>query len=124
MYLSDTREIKAAMRFFKHCETMLDEVPEQITTDKEPALYTAIKNSFCSQTKHRDSKYMNNNIEQSHRTIKSGIRPMKGFQDPWCAMICCTVFEAISQFFSARSKTLAQRRKLFASKLNDYLATA
>ena len=45
--------------------------PEQITTDKDPALYPAIKNVFGNTTKHRDSKYMNNVIEQDHIGIKS-----------------------------------------------------
>ena len=35
----------------------------------------------CTQgetVKHRDIKYMNNKIEQSHRGIKAWYRPMKG----------------------------------------------
>jgi len=61
--------------------------PEQITTDKEPALYPAIKNVFGSTAKHRDNKYMNNRMEANHRDIKSRYQPMKGFKNPFCALI-------------------------------------
>ncbi|PHQ78835.1 MAG: hypothetical protein COB66_08070, partial [Coxiella sp. (in: Bacteria)] len=80
-------------------------------TDKEPALYGAVENVFGDYTTHRDNKYMNNCIEQSHREIKSRYRPMKGFQDSWCAMIFCTVFEETKQFFRMNNKTQSQRRK-------------
>jgi len=55
-------------------------MPIQITTDKEKALYLAIRNTFGDKTKHRDSKYKNNCIEQDHRGIKSRYKVMKGFK--------------------------------------------
>lgn len=66
--------------------------------DKEKALYPAIKNVFAN-TKYRDSKYMNNRIEQDHRGIKSRYKPMKGFKNIFCALIFCTAFEEIRNFF-------------------------
>ena len=77
VYLSDVRDQAAAEAFFKQAINTTGIVPEQITTDKEPALYPAIKNVFCDKTKHRDSKYMNNCIDQDHRGIKSRYKVMK-----------------------------------------------
>lgn len=77
VYLSDERDQATAEAFFKQCEKTTGVTPLQITTDKEPALYPAIANVFGGDTKHRDSKYMNNRIEQNHRGIKS-MRPENG----------------------------------------------
>ncbi len=63
---------------------------------------------------------MNNVMEQSHRAIKSRYRPMKGFQDSWCAMIFCTVFEEIKQFFRMRNKTQSQQRHGFAPRFQEF----
>ena len=43
-------------------------------------LYPAINNVFDENTKHRDSKYMNNRIEQNHRGIKRIVKSMMGFK--------------------------------------------
>jgi len=59
---------------------------QQITTDKEPALYPAIRKLFSTYTKHRDSKYMNNKIEADHGITKSIISAMKGFKNIFCAL--------------------------------------
>ena len=120
VYLSDVRDQTAAETFFKQAQKTTGVVPEQITTDKEPALYGAIKKVFGDQTKHRDSKYMNNRIEQNHRGIKSRYQVMKGFKDSWCAMIFCHVFEEIRQFFRMKDKTRAERRKIIASRIQQF----
>lgn len=91
--------------------------PEQITTDKEPALYPAVKNIFGANTKHSDSKYMNNVIEQDHRGIKSRYSVMKGFNNIFCALKFCTAFEEIRQFFRMKHKTRAERRRMITPKI-------
>ena len=120
VYLSDTRDKKAAEAFFKSCALTTGTLPTQITTDKEPAFANAIKNALGDDIKHRHSKYMNNVIEQDHRGIKSRYRSMKGFKDSWCAMIFCTVFEEIRQFFRMKNKTQAQRRQCFAPQFQEF----
>ena len=120
VYLSDVRDQFAAERFFQQAQKATGITPIQITTDKEPALYPAIKNVFSSETKHRDSKYMNNKIESDHRGTKSRLSIMKGFKNIFCALKFCTVFEEVRQFFRMKNKTRAQRRSLFASKIKDY----
>ncbi len=51
---------------------------------------------------------------------------MKDFKNIFCALIFCTAFEEIRQFFRMAHKTRAERRKLFASKFQQFnnLATA
>ena len=91
-----------------------------MTTDKEPALYPAIKNIFGDVTKHRDSKYMNNRIEQDHRGIKSRYKVMKGFKFFFCALIFCTGFEEIRQLFRMKHKTRSERRRIMPSKIQIF----
>jgi len=124
VYLSDKRDKKAAKQFFKNCFKTTDVMPSQITTDKEPAFPDAIKNALGEDVKHRDSKYMNNRLEQNHRGTKSRTDVMKGFKDSWCAMIFCHTFEEIRQFFYMPNKTTAQRRRLFAPKFQEFINTA
>jgi putative transposase len=120
VYLSDTRDQAAAERFFRQAQLTTGITPIQITTDKEPALYPAIKNTFPMNTKHQDSKYMNNKLESDHRVTKSRLSVMKGFKNIFCALKFCTAFEEIRQFFRMKNKTRAQRRTILTSKVNDY----
>lgn len=86
VYLSDVRNQETAESFFEQAAKVTGVYPEQITTDKEPALYSAIDNVFGDYTTHRDNKYMNNRIEQSHRGVKSRYNVMKGFKNIFCAL--------------------------------------
>ena len=100
VYLSDKRDQEAAETFFSQCAKTSGIYPENITTDKEPALYCAIENTFGDYTDHRDSKFKNNVLEQDHRGPKSRIHVMKGFKNIFHAQIFCTAFEEIRQHFS------------------------
>ncbi len=120
VYLSDVRDQKAAEAFFKQAIDTTGIVPEKIMTDKEPALYPAIRSVFGDKTLHRDSKYMNNKIEQNHRGIKSRYKVMKGFKHPISALIFCTAFEEIRQLFRAKEKTRSQRRCFLAPKIQKF----
>ena len=62
-YLSDVRDQAAAEAFFEQAAKTTGVYPEKITTDKEPAFYSAIENTFGDYTDHRDNKFMNNIIE-------------------------------------------------------------
>ncbi len=119
VYLSDTRDQAAAERFFKQAEETTGVTPSQITTDKEKALYPAIINVFGSNAKHRDSKYMNNCIEQDHRGIKSRYKPMKGFKNIFSALIFCTAFEEVRQLFRMKNKTRSERREIIMPKIHE-----
>lgn len=117
VYLSDVRNQAAAEAYFRQAQNTAGITPEQITTDKEPALYSAIKNVFGADTKHRNSKYMNNVIEQDHRSIKSRCSVMKGFKNIFCALKFCTAFKEIRQFFCMKNKTRAEHHGMITSKI-------
>ena len=119
VYLSDVRDTKAAESFFRQAAKCCGVYPYMITTDKEPALYNAIEDTFGDYTDHRDNKFMNNRLEQDHRGIKSRLNPMKGFKNIFHALIFCTVFEEIRQFFRMKNNTRAEKRGLFAPKFQE-----
>ena len=120
VYLSDVRDQQAAENFFNQAHETSGVTPSQITTDKEKALYPAIKNVFSDNTKHRDCKYKNNCLEQDHRGIKSRYKVMKGFKDMLCALVFCTAFEEIRQLFRMAHKTRAEKRSIIASKFQQF----
>lgn len=119
VYLSDVRNQAAAEAFFRQVKKTMGITPIQITTYKKPALYPAIANLFPPETKHRDSKYMNNILESDHRAVKSRLSVMKGFKNIFCVLEFCTVFEEVREFFGMKNKTRATRRSLLASKIQD-----
>ena len=93
--LSSKRDRKAAKRFFKKAlSSNHNQIPRVITVDKNPAYPPAIdelkneKNLF-KNVEIRQTRYLNNIIEQDHRSIKRITVPMLGFQ-----------------FFHSASKTL------------------
>jgi len=117
VYLSEVRDQEAAENFFAQAENTSGITPTQVTTDKEPALYPAIDTIFGEATKHRDSRFMNNLLEQDHRGIKSRYKVMKGFKSFFSTLVFCTAFEEIRQFFRMKHKTRAERRRIIPSKI-------
>ena len=79
----------AARAFFEHAMD-LHGVPEQITIDKSGANTAAIAGIQADSglpTEMRQSKYLNNLVEQDHRAVKRIIRPILGFKTFRCARI-------------------------------------
>ena len=80
--LTARRDLSAARRFFERAIGLHD-VPEKITIDKSgantAAVHSLINDSGIDITL-RQSKYLNNLIEQDHRAIKRRVRPMMGFK--------------------------------------------
>ena len=99
---------------------MLTQNLVSVFTEPEKALYPTIRNVFANKTMHRDSKYMNNIIEQNHRGIKSRCRVMKGFKNIFCALVFCTAFEEIRQLFRMKNKTRSECRSIIASKFKRF----
>ena len=81
------RDLAAARRFFERAID-LHGVPEKITIDKSCANTAAIV-GLCADSgadiEMRQSKYLNNLIEQDHRAIKRVVQPMLGFKTFRCA---------------------------------------
>ena len=63
-------------------------VPEKITIDKSganTAAITSIQADSGLPIEMRQSKYLNNLVEQDHRVVKRVTRPMLGFKTFRCA---------------------------------------
>ena len=76
------RDQKAARRFFKKAVRQHG-LPAKVTIDKSGA-NTAALEALQEETGQaiaiRQSKYLNNRIEQDHRAVKRIVRPMLGFK--------------------------------------------
>ncbi len=82
--LTAKRDTAAALRFFRKAIRHPAE-PEVVTLDKSGANTAALATLNADKPEEetitiRQSKYLNNLIEQDHRNIKRRIRPMLGFK--------------------------------------------
>ena len=81
--LTAKRDVAAARRFFERAIDLHD-VPEKVTIDKSGA-NTAAVNGLVDDSgvaiELRQSKYLNNLVEQDHRAVKRRVRPMLGFKE-------------------------------------------
>jgi len=85
--LTAKRDVAAARRFFERAIDQHD-VPEKTTIDKSGANTAAVHGLVADSgvaIELRQSKYLNNIVEQDHRAIKRRVRPMLGFKDFGCA---------------------------------------
>src|SRR5664279_5274336 len=85
--LTAHRDEAAARRFFERAINLHD-VPEKITIDKSGANTAAVRGLVADSgiaITLRQSKYLNNLVEQDHRAIKRRVQPMMGFKSFWSA---------------------------------------
>jgi putative transposase len=73
------RNAKAAKRFFRKLLKGLRYVPRAIVTDKLPSYGTA-KREILPGVEHRQSQYLNNRAENSHRPTRRRERQMQRFK--------------------------------------------
>jgi len=88
----------AAARHFLERAIDLHGVPEKITIDKSGANMAAIEGIRAGSGADiglRQSKYVNNIVEQDHRAIKRIVRPMMGFKAFRCARIILAGIETM-----------------------------
>ena len=81
--LTAKRDQAAARRFFERAIGLHD-VPEKITIDKSGANTAAVHSMIADsgvEIELRQSKYLNNLVEQDHRAVKQRTRPMLGFKE-------------------------------------------
>ena len=85
--LTARRDGAAARRFFERAIDLHD-VPEKVTIDKS-GVHTAAVHGLVADSgltiELRQSKSLNNLVEQDHRAIKRRTRPMLGFKNFHCA---------------------------------------
>ncbi len=108
--LSAKRDQKAAKRFFKKAlNSNHNQIPRVITVDKNPAYPPAIeklKNNkiLPRNVDIRQIKYLNNIIEQDHRSIKRVVNPMLGFQSFHTAIKTLKGIEAMNMIKKGQIK--------------------
>ena len=84
--LSSKRNRKSAKRFFKKAlSSNHNQIPREITVDKNPAYPLAIdelknEKNMLKNVEIGQTRYLNNIIEQDHRSIKRIVNSMLGFQ--------------------------------------------
>ena len=89
--LTPTRDWDAAEAFL-HKAIRTHGLPEKIAIDHSGANTAAITHYNRTQKTAiilRQSKYLNNIVEQDHRSVKRITHPMLGFKSFWAA--CCTI---------------------------------
>ena len=84
------RDVAAAKAFFRRAFMRQGRLPHKITLDGYQASHRAAKEALDehpegNQCEIRSSKYLNNRIEQDHRSIKLRLGPMLGFKHFWRA---------------------------------------
>jgi transposase-like protein len=83
--LSTKRDVAAAKAFFRKAINNHRRPPQTITLDGSAASHRAVRelkadSSLPTDTKLRSSNYLNNLIEQDHRSVKQRIVVMLGFK--------------------------------------------
>ena len=105
------RDEAAARRFFERAID-LHGVPEKITIDKSGANTAAIVSVQADSAvtlELRQSKYLNNIVEQDHRAIKRIVRPMLGFKSFACARILIAGIETMHMIRKAQLEPLKKQ---------------
>ena len=85
--LTARRDLAAARRYLERAIN-LHGLPEKITIDKSGANTAAthsVNAHTCLEIELRQSKYLNNLVEQDHRAVKRITNPMLGFKSFWSA---------------------------------------
>jgi len=114
------RNKKAAKKFFRKLLKGLMYVPRVINTDKLKS-YGAAKQELLPEVEHRQSRYLNNRCENSHRPTRQRERRMQGFKSPGHAQRFLSAYGPIAQHFRPRRHLLSasayrqEMRNRFAS---------
>jgi putative transposase len=77
--VQERRDAKAAKRFFRRLLKALQYVPRVIVTDKLRS-YGVAKRQLLPAVEHRQSRYLNNRAENSHRPTRRRERQMQRFK--------------------------------------------
>jgi putative transposase len=100
------RNQKAARKFFKKLLKGLHYVPRVLITDKLKS-YAAAKREVLPSVAHRQSRYLNNRCENSHRPTRERERRMQGFKSLGHAQRFLSAYGPIAQHFRPRRHLLS-----------------
>jgi transposase, IS6 family len=120
--LSATRDGKAAVRFFrKVLKAQHTQTPRVINVDKNAAYPVAMETlqgdeTVAEESELRQSKYLNNVIEQDHRNIKRIVKPMMGFKTFNSARRTLSGIEAMNMIRKGRVKEVNKGESVSQAK--------
>jgi putative transposase len=99
------RDGKAAKRFFRRLLKELQYVPRVIVTDKLRS-YGVARRALLPKVEHRQSRYLNNRAENSHRPTRRRERQMQRFKSPEQAQTVLSTHAFIHRHFHPRRHLL------------------
>jgi putative transposase len=100
------RNKKVAKKFFRKLLKGLQYMPRVIITDQLKS-YGAAKREILPGVEHRQSRYLNNQCEQSHRPTRQRERRLQGFKSPGHAQRFLAAYGLIAQHFRPRRHLLS-----------------
>jgi putative transposase len=100
------RNKKAAKKFFRKLLKGLTYVPRVLITDKLKS-YGAAKREILPGVEHRQSRYLNNRCENSHRPTRQREHRMQGFKSPGHAQRFLAGYGPLAQHFRPRRHLLS-----------------
>src|SRR5215471_15067544 len=100
------RNKKAAKKFFRKLLKGLPYVPRVVITDKLKS-YGAAKREILPGVAHRQSRYLNNRCENSHRPTRQRERRMQRFKSAGHAQRFLSAYGPIAQHFRPRRPLLS-----------------
>src|SRR5260221_288783 len=116
--VQERRDGKAAKRFFRRLLRHLSYVPRVIVTDKLRS-YAVARRHLLPGVAHRQSRYLNNRAENSHRPTRRRERQMQRFKSPGQAQDFLSAHGMIYGHFRPRRHLMTagcyrrQRAKVF-----------
>ena len=128
-WFSERRNLSAAQRFLRKALKRHGR-PERIVidgsqTNKEAILLCDAESRLQDRSRRRlkpirirQSRYLNNRIEQDHRAIKRRIRPMLGFKSVGSARAILGGIEMVHMMRKGQAKYACNRRPLLAEQFN------
>ena len=121
-FLLRAKRNHAAARAFFERAIDLHGVPEKITIDQSganTAAITSIQADSGLPIEMRQSKYLNNLVEQDHRAVKRITRPMLGFKSFRCARILLTGIEVMHMIHKGQLGDIKDRASSAANQFNS-----
>ena len=121
------RDGTAAKRFFKRLLQGLEYEPRVLITDKLKS-YGVAKRELLPDVEHRESRYLNNRAENSHRPTRSRERHMQRFKSMRQAQRFLSAHALISGHFRPRRHLMtarhyrAERAKAFKTSIQKTCA--
>ena len=101
LLVQSRRDAGAAKRFFRRLLNGLHYVPRVLVTDKLRS-YGVAQRALLPEVEHRQSRYLNNRAENSHRPTRRRERQMQRFKSAWQAQRFLSAHAFIHEHFHPR----------------------